>query len=394
MKINIKDIALWILIFFGYNYYTRRLIYVKGISLLDIIILGYIMISIFNKIKTKEYNIKKSNIIFFISLLIDFLVGIISGNKINYIFSDVMIIMNYMFWYLIIFNNKNKYNNKTYMLELFYYIALVSSVICIINYIFPNGEINNFYKMMVSEKEEIQNRIYGPELSFWLPVIIDLIFNKFKKGKIKLFSFLILGIPSIIILKNRQTIVMFSLAIVLIFIYKIFTDKNYYKRIFSIYVLTFIAILGIYTIKTSNDPRIQNMINIKMDTSIKYRLYTNDILHKEIKNNFPLGSGLGSTYYFQLNSNSEIIEYTITDNTYITVMWKLNIISIIFLCLVIIKMYISLKNRPAERILLISMLSSGLVSTHLIRQTRYIVIMIYIYLISSKSHLIKEDEVI
>lgn len=376
MNIRIKEILIYIFIFLGYTYETRRIIYYKGVSALDIIISVYLIVFLLNKLKRKTINLKKQSIILLSLLSIDLAVGIIKGNRIEYIFSDFMIIVLFIFLYVLF--RKEEYDTFGF-LKLFYIIATLNSVMCIYIYMFPESWIFKIYNE--GSKYDITQRVYGPDLVFWIPVLVAAFFKMYRNYKKVFLTFIVVGFPAVFIIRSRELIVMLIIVVGLCFLYKIVTIRNCYKKIFLVYILIFFVISTVYFINNSSDERIRNIFYISKDTALNYREYTNSVVIEEIKNNIPIGGGLGKTYLFQLNSSSEIINYSITDNTFLTIALKTNILTGIVLIILIVKIIYNLRKRPAELIILASLLASGLVSTALIKRTHYVVILVYIFII-------------
>ncbi|HFF8989427.1 TPA: O-antigen ligase family protein [Clostridium perfringens] len=378
MKFKILDIFLLIMMILGYDYYSRRIVYYGGISIIDLIFFVYIIYTILIFRKKDKHFITKNGFLLFIFLFLDLGIGFIRGNAINLIYSNVMYIVMYFFVYCV-FRNNNEYYNTNKLFKLFFVASIICSFIYIINKYIEHGFVYNYFNNRIGLSDDINenNRIFGPDLVFWIPTLLGCFFNKFKKRYIVIISFFLVGLPAIFIYKNRQIPIMIFCMILIILLYKSIKYKNKYKSILVFYILIFLLVGGFSFVKLSSNERINNIFNFKNDTSLMYRFYTNQDALAKIKNNFPIGSGLGSSFLFQLNSSSEVIEHDITDNLWITLLLKLNIITFLILLVYIVRLIINKNINIETRIIILTLMISTPISTVHITRIQYAFIIMY-----------------
>lgn len=377
---KIIDYYLILLMVLGYDYYSRRLVYFRGISIFDIFIVGYITLSILKNHKRGIKSFNKFFIILFILLGTDLIIGVLRGNSFNNIFSDVTSIMFYVFIYFIFYNNKDRYLDGNNIYKIFLTIAIINSIL----YIFMNINSNNFIYSFFNNRQGLQDdiiengRLFGPDLVFWIPVIYGIFMNKYKHKIFLTITLISIGIPSFIFYKNRQLPIMIFFMLILILLNKAIYTKNGLKTTLMIYLVVSIILGGALFVLNSNDERIRSIFSFGQDTSLLYRKYTNETAMKKIKTNFPVGSGLGSTYNFQLNHNDTSINHTIVDNFYINLLLRVNIITFIMIMYYIIKTLLRNTKNKESIILLLSIAISTPISTVHITRIQYAFIIVYI----------------
>lgn len=377
---KIIDYYIILLMVLGYDYYSRRLVYFKGVSIFDIIFIGYIAVSIISSYKKREKVFNKFFIVLLVLLFFDLIIGILKDNSFNNIFSDITSILFYMFIYFVFYNNKDRYFKDNNIYKIFLVIAIINSFI----YIFININSNNFIFNFFNNRQGLQDdiiengRLFGPDLVFWVPVIYGIFMGKYKHKISLIISLLLIAIPSFILYKNRQLPIMILFMIILILLHKAIYTKNPFKTTCMIYIILAIILSGTIFISKSSDDRIRNIFSFSQDTSLLYRKYTNDVAMEKVKDNFPIGSGLGSTYRFKLNYNGQSTNQTLVDNFYINLLLRVNFITFIMIIYYLLNMLKqSIKNKESLFILLSLLISTPISTVHITR-VQYAFIIVYI----------------
>lgn len=377
---KIIDCYLILLMVLGYDYYSRRLIYLGGISIFDIIFIGYIVISIFNNYKKKQKIFNKFFTVLLILLSFDLVVGILRENSFNNIFSDTTSIIFYMFVYFVFYNNKDRYLKDNYIYKMFLVIAIINSLIYIFISINSNNLVYQFFNNRQGLYDDIaeNGRLFGPDLVFWIPVIYGIFMNKYKHKFTLIITLLLIGVPSFILYKNRQLPIMIVFMIILILLNKGIYTKSPLKTTTMFYIILVIILSSTMLVLNSNDDRVRNIFNFSQDTSLLYRKYTNKTAMEKVVDNFPIGSGLGSTYNFKLNSNVASVNQTIVDNLYINLLLRVNIITFIMIIYYLLRVLIkSTKNKESLFLLLSLIISTPIATVHITR-VQYAFIIMYI----------------
>lgn len=343
-----------------------------SIELQDII---FIFIFIFILIKFRKnnfhYDLDSLMRIYALICLLSFIFSILRGSLLINAIRQFIIAINSLFFYYIVIFIKNKYKKADeIIIKRILLVALISSVIIMLQYIFISKGLNIY----IVNKDFIKERLSGiysirtPAQDLLLVSTLLIISYHFLEkrlkiinlGRLNIFYSVIVLIGFFLQLARHQFV-----ALVIFFLFIIISNISKLRFKTIIFLLLFVLILSIYIIMPYNDELKEWYLGYLKkdyyDLSIEHRkIEYKYAIESLIKNPF-LGVGLGGNYrpfgsifddlYYDVNKTYDYVGTYYIHNALLWWAVDTGIIGIIFIIIIFIKIYKKIKNNNINYII-------------------------------------------
>lgn len=328
-------VILLVIPYHGYNYPPFNFsINIKIVYVTLLIIIGYFILDLtMNPRIVCKTRMNLPILIILVSIFTNTLIGIMNGNKGEFILSDLLVLSLYGFYFII----PTLINKKETLFTILRIFVICTAIIAAEYFLIF------FYHLSRGEFVRI-NPNQGQIFIFSLPLLIGIIIKKrnSKITNVLLLSLIAASLAALGISLTRGLWISTTIAILtMLFLFRKEINKKVLLGGLIFIISGFVVILAYFTLVTGLDTlalilsRAETFLELGQIASVQQRILTNQRVLEHILRNIVLGAGLGGHIVY---SHLRAVYYVFwIDNSYLMLLWKLGIAGAIAYVWIIIK---------------------------------------------------------